>query len=217
MKSLFIVAALAATALGAPAMADPVQIQGTATPTVHSSDPGLVLTSTPGTFDVSLDLDASTATPSSALVNNLFTLGTQEGSVEIGEDTVHYPLSVLFTFTNPFDTAGSPITGESHGFFDLSFPGIFGQCGLLGGQGGCGTAHFDGTQTFTFGDGGSFSVALNDVTFGTPGSQQVSGTFTLLTPSVPEPATWAMMLMGFGAMGVALRRSRKLAPLAQAA
>jgi len=27
-------------------------------------------------------------------------------------------------------------------------------------------------------------------------------------PPVPEPATWAMMLMGFGAAGVALRRSR---------
>jgi len=33
--------------------------------------------------------------------------------------------------------------------------------------------------------------------FGTPGN------------SVPEPATWAMMLMGFGAAGTALRRSRR--------
>lgn len=28
------------------------------------------------------------------------------------------------------------------------------------------------------------------------------------TPAVPEPATWAMMLMGFGFMGVAMRRAR---------
>ena len=28
-------------------------------------------------------------------------------------------------------------------------------------------------------------------------------------PSVPEPATWAMMLLGFGAAGTALRRSRR--------
>lgn len=28
-------------------------------------------------------------------------------------------------------------------------------------------------------------------------------------PAVPEPATWAMMLMGFGATGVAMRRSRR--------
>ncbi len=37
--------------------------------------------------------------------------------------------------------------------------------------------------------------------------------------AVPEPATWAMMLMGFGAMGFALRRNRRRsgAMLAQAA
>ena len=28
-------------------------------------------------------------------------------------------------------------------------------------------------------------------------------------PAVPEPATWAMMLVGFGAAGTALRRSRR--------
>jgi hypothetical protein len=31
---------------------------------------------------------------------------------------------------------------------------------------------------------------------------------TDLTPVVPEPATWAMMLLGFGAAGIALRRRR---------
>lgn len=30
------------------------------------------------------------------------------------------------------------------------------------------------------------------------------------TGAVPEPATWAMMLLGFGGVGVALRRRRKL-------
>jgi len=32
-----------------------------------------------------------------------------------------------------------------------------------------------------------------------------------LTQSVPEPATWAMMLLGFGAMGVAFRRQKRSA------
>jgi hypothetical protein len=33
--------------------------------------------------------------------------------------------------------------------------------------------------------------------------------FTAQTASVPEPATWAMMLLGFGAIGFAMRRNRK--------
>jgi len=32
--------------------------------------------------------------------------------------------------------------------------------------------------------------------------------------AVPEPATWAMMLMGFGALGAVLRRRHELAPAA---
>jgi hypothetical protein len=33
----------------------------------------------------------------------------------------------------------------------------------------------------------------------------------IVTPGgVPEPAAWAMMLLGFGGIGIAIRRSRKL-------
>ena len=32
-------------------------------------------------------------------------------------------------------------------------------------------------------------------------------------PAVPEPATWAMMLVGFGVMGVAMRRRRAIKPV----
>ena len=37
---------------------------------------------------------------------------------------------------------------------------------------------------------------------------------TLDTSAVPEPATWAMMLVGFGGMGAALRSRRKVANIA---
>lgn len=42
-----------------------------------------------------------------------------------------------------------------------------------------------------------------------PGNVLLGG--LTLTESVPEPATWAMMLLGFGAMGVAFRRRRRTA------
>ena len=33
--------------------------------------------------------------------------------------------------------------------------------------------------------------------------------FSAVTPGVPEPATWAMMLLGFGAIGAGMRHRRK--------
>ncbi|WP_293458401.1 PEPxxWA-CTERM sorting domain-containing protein [Phenylobacterium sp.] len=42
-----------------------------------------------------------------------------------------------------------------------------------------------------------------------------SGSVTLTDP-VPEPAAWALMLLGFGGLGSALRRSRRVRPSDQA-
>jgi hypothetical protein len=39
-----------------------------------------------------------------------------------------------------------------------------------------------------------------------PFRRVTSGALVASTPAVPEPGTWAMMLLGFGAMGFALRR-----------
>jgi hypothetical protein len=36
-------------------------------------------------------------------------------------------------------------------------------------------------------------------------------------PAVPEPSTWGLMLLGFGAIGVSMRRKRKLVMLPQLA
>ena len=45
-------------------------------------------------------------------------------------------------------------------------------------------------------------------------SQGQSFTITLLSAAVPEPATWAMMLVGFGAVGVSMRRHKRRLALA---
>ena len=41
-------------------------------------------------------------------------------------------------------------------------------------------------------------------------SQEGTVQFASVKSAVPEPATWAMMLMGFGAIGFAMRRRQKL-------
>jgi hypothetical protein len=206
-------AAFAATALvSTPALAT-VTVSGTATPTVYTGNTnlGLSMTGSPGTFSTDLNL------LSPQHVDNLFTIGTPESSVEF-DDLIPHAISVVFSFTNPLDASGSPLTGVTSGFYSL-----LGSCSAFhltgGGNGGCGQVSWTGgPQVFSFGQGGTFSVALDNAIFATPGNANIGGTFTLLTPSVPEPATWAMMLLGFGAVGFAMRRERsKKAVLAQLA
>jgi choice-of-anchor C domain-containing protein len=48
-----------------------------------------------------------------------------------------------------------------------------------------------------------FGLALDNVTISDLGASPAS-------PAVPEPDTWAMMLAGFGAVGLALRRRRNI-------
>ena len=55
---------------------------------------------------------------------------------------------------------------------------------------------------------------------GTPGNQTGSFGGSLAfsaANAVPEPGTWAMMLLGFGAMGVSMRRRRKPSQIMQIA
>jgi hypothetical protein len=49
-----------------------------------------------------------------------------------------------------------------------------------------------------------------------PTAGDISGTGNFY-PAVPEPATWALMLLGFGGIGFAMRRQRRNTVLAQVA
>lgn len=60
----------------------------------------------------------------------------------------------------------------------------------------------------------SGSVSLTPLFPRNPGWSHITF-FNSGTSAVPEPGTWAMMLMGFGAMGFALRRRRKPTSIAQ--
>lgn len=67
------------------------------------------------------------------------------------------------------------------------------------------TAFFSGPLTFLFDGSGNASPSVDNIQLTTRLIQAAGG--------VPEPATWALMIMGFGAVGGAMRR-RKVATAA---
>jgi hypothetical protein len=69
----------------------------------------------------------------------------------------------------------------------------------------------NGTGFFLF----HFDTPTTGITTNIPGFSAL--VFTPGGPAVPEPGTWAMMLMGFGAAGYAIRRRRRSAGLPQVA
>ena len=162
---------------------------GTTTATVGG------LTFTQGTFNQNdsggfLALGGSTDNLGSlALTNAVFNYGTT-------------PFTLFVTFTQPGSLIGTymatlvgNVTATNNGGVQFNFS--------------------NPTQLFTY-VGGAFTLSVNNfsVSGGAEGSR-ISG--FIQTLPVPEPATWTLMLLGFGGMGMALRRSRRRPALAQIA
>jgi PEP-CTERM motif len=68
---------------------------------------------------------------------------------------------------------------------------------------------FGGPQTVSF-KGGTFDLAVNDIyLYSLNPRDPVVAPVTNITTAVPEPSTWALMIVGFGGLGyVAYRRRR---------
>jgi PEP-CTERM motif-containing protein/pre-peptidase len=97
-----------------------------------------------------------------------------------------------------FDSGGIQLATQDDGFaFD---PGSEGDI-----------PGWDPFLNYTFASAGTYFVRVGECCNDLP----IDGSYVLhvsLGSPVPEPATWAMMLLGFGAAGFALRRSRKTIP-----
>jgi len=102
-------------------------------------------------------------------------------------------------------TFGTPI--DAFGFFsDLDAFGVSSMTLTLS-DGSIITQSVNSDNASFFGFTGTditgFSVSTT-----TPSGFAIGDFYTAATPSVPEPGTWAMMLLGFGAVGLAVRRTR---------
>jgi len=71
--------------------------------------------------------------------------------------------------------------------------------------------------TIGFGSGwnGDFSAAMDNVQFAFAGGPSADFDFAV-TSDVPEPSTWAMMIIGIGLTGAAMRRRRSASAIAKA-
>jgi hypothetical protein len=69
----------------------------------------------------------------------------------------------------------------------------------------------DGVAAFNKQGPGDFTASFGATagTFDSGGSTQFTWARYTLAGGVPEPASWAMMLLGFGAIGMAFRRSKR--------
>jgi hypothetical protein len=156
-------------------------------------------------------------TPGTASFNGLtFTDGSfsisTDGTVNLGtfqlhNGTDHYvtPFELLVTFSAPAGT--TPGSGD----FTAALTGH-----VTGDHDGPVAINFDNTaQTFNYA-GGSFTLTVLDLNV--PAGQQntsvaLTGTIQSVA-AVPEPSTWAMMILGFAGVGfMAYRRRNQSASL----
>ena len=168
----------------------------------YNTDPGawggLVINVTPATGNVNFNLNAVNDTTG---WQKLFTISSPEGSMDLDDLWNWEPIEVTFTFDTPTGLGGD-IGGETGGTAEFK--------GLFKGWDHYGNVIWDGPETWGFGDTGKLRVQLSKANFELGSSADVYAKFTLegLPSAVPEPATWAMMITGFGLAGTAIRRRR---------
>ncbi len=133
---------------------------------------------------------------------------------ELGEDPTTVHSSSVAIDSSQFGNATTLTEGKQAKFSDIV--GIYAN-----GNGGMflSFASDSATQAVNFGtfprtvrENGPIDVSL----YLAPSLQANGWTATFTSDGVPEPATWAMMLTGFGGLGALMRRRRALAVAATA-
>lgn len=198
MKFLAAVATAAAVAVAAPAAA--------ATTFQLDTDPSntfVIVTSNPASCIFgSCALGATLATPFPAFSLNVgesrtfdFARLTVSSGFGVASATLDAQIGFVLPAAGPASTGGSASYVRAGGLFT---PGVLG-----------GSLTWDTpTQQITAANGHRFTVSFGNLSGAQFGSN-VAVPVTITLDAVPEPAAWALMIVGFGAIGGAARAARR--------
>ena len=135
-------------------------------------------------------------------------------------------LSYYYDFNGGVTGVGVDLYNPYHYYYDLSFIGLFAPCNCYDSSAPLGprittfaaTSGIAGYVQNIFRQSNAFTLRVDDRGYDlwdvTTSSVSEADSFTELSgagwgPAVPEPASWAMMIAGFGMVGTALRRQRR--------
>ncbi len=179
---------------------------------------GLVLNaSTDYTLSISFDSTSVMNTTSGSFV----TYSPSSVAFNIGNINANY------SDTSNFDLLASMGDGDNPNFFtftlfdgsllDLGGGFFLSSLSVDAGNNAGGPGNAD-LSTYTTNDFASLDLLFGEIAFvGTTDNSDFGGAFTFetfqlesITSSVPEPATWLMMVFGFAGVGTALKRRRRM-------
>lgn len=206
MKRYILAATIAASAAFAASPASAVQFTG-ATGGCFAVSPATCTTSSGSGASIGgLNYVAGSFNGATSPIDNAVSFGgltNNFGSFTLSSLPFNYAgdtFSLLLSFTLPTGTSPNPTTLTAN---------LLGSV-VVGSDGGI-TIDFAnnlGNPLAFNSSAGMFYLTVNDISvFPNSPSQVLSG--RIVMAAVPEPATWAMMLLGFGGIGFAMRRRRQ--------